>query len=103
MVDLIPRYFLHLEKNADMAQFKPLSAEDRAFLEKAMEEFTFSDSKKITVLLKEIQEKKPPALETLEELQDVLDSLDAFTMMVQMGGLPILLELIFDNEDKETK
>jgi len=45
-----------------------LSAEDRQFLEKAMEEFTFSDSKKISVILKEIQEHKPPKVELLEEL-----------------------------------
>lgn len=58
MVNPIPQYLsfsFNADQSSDVSQFKPLSKEDREFLENAMEEFSFSDSKKISSLLKEIQ------------------------------------------------
>ncbi len=60
-----------------------------------MEEVTFNESKHMSGLLQKIQNNQDMET-TMEDLQECLDSLDRMNMLVQMGGLPVLMAPLFD-------
>lgn len=76
-----------------------MSAENKKWLEEAMQQYCNSELKRLEAIIKEIEQyqslPEEHLLDLLEEFQELLDSLDKGSTLYKMGGHIPLLKIIF--------
>ena len=112
----------HVDGTTDSADVTPMSAEDKAFLEKVMREGIIDEGERMTSILKDassameyyrnVATNKETAgeepiseealQESLEELRDIVEQIDYARAFCSLQGLPFLLGCIQQSEVPES-
>ena len=90
------------------SQFTEMSKEDKEWLEKAMEEYTFDEVAKmkeiIMVLWDHHTKEKDELLLNLEDLQDLIDAHQRNSLNFDLlGGFKVLVDVMFNNSHEEVR
>lgn len=100
------KFSLQYSDGTKKSEFKPMSPEDRAFLEAALNEFCNSEVKRLQEILNKLSEENAILnnnQDLLEEMQELLDSLDKGSLLYKIGGHIPLLKIIFYSKYPEDR
>ena len=92
----------------EKSQFTEMRKEDREWLEKAMEEYTFDEVQKmkdiIMVLCDHQAKGKDELVDTLLDLEDLIDAHQRNSLNFDLlGGFKILIDVMFNNTHEEVR
>ena len=90
------------------SDFKPMSAEDRKWLEEAMKQFTFNDTDRLKEIVAEIKDHmtldKEKLLGLLDELLEIIELHVRNSLnMCYSGSMQTLMDIIFNNPDERVR
>lgn len=94
------QWSLRYQDGTHSSEYRQLSAEDRAFLDRVMQEGVKDEAKRITDIIVDIKDKLDRhavgdiEIDVLEELFDMTEQIDNAQVFVKFGGIKLLLLLL---------
>jgi hypothetical protein len=98
------QWSLRYQDGTHQSEFRQLSAEDRAFLDRVMQEGVKDEAKRITDIIIDIKDKLDRhaigdiEIDDLEELFDMTEQIDNAQVFVKFGGIKLLVLLLLTKD-----
>ena len=96
------KWSMDYQDGTQKSEFKPMSAEDKKWLEEAMKQYTFNDVDRLKEICEELKKhkemEKEKVLELLDELLELVElHVRNSINMCLSGGMQTIMDMMFNN------